>query len=138
LFRSIFEAYAKGPSSSKQARTMILIACGVVAFTVLTTGVLYGYYLLANAEGELGLWLDDPSIPAMLVALSVFGYFTYRAKVWAAVILLINQAFDVLVLVMDSSGGVGFITVFKVIIYIGAVQATWYLRNSTKNPEEDA
>lgn len=138
MAHDIMESYIKGPDSIDQARTMILVACVVVVFTMVATSAMYGYSLLSPIEGELGRLLDDPTIPIVLVLLAVFGYFTYKEKVWAAIMLLVNQLLDIVVIVVDASGGFGILTIAKVIVYVGAIRAAWYLRNQRQLQKQNA
>ncbi len=138
MANNLFDAYIKGPNDIKQAKIQILIACGLVGFTILITAGMYIFSLASVLEGELGELLDDPTIPITLALMAVFGYFTYKEKIWAAAILLINHLLDTLVLVSGASFSFGALTLIKLVIYICAIRAIIYIHKQSKLKEQQA
>jgi len=123
-----FEAFLKGPSEIKQAKQILLTAVILVAFTVTTTIGLLVNNTVSGIGGELGGLLSDPTISITMLVLCVCAFFTLRGSIIAASILLINQLLDLLVLAVSPESSITVISVLKVLIFISAIRAAWYLR----------
>lgn len=117
---------------------MLNIAAGVAAFVVVFTVSIYGYSLLSGINGVLGELLDDPTIPATLAVMAIAAWFTYKAHRWAAVLLLINQLLDLLVIVMGDTTSIGIISLLKLMVFVGAVRASFYLKKNSASVESNA
>jgi hypothetical protein len=135
MIQKTIEAYIYGPKEEIIAKRMILITCALVAFSIISTAGMYAYYLLVGHKSELGALLNDPTVPVTLLLLAAFGFLTYKEKIWAAIILLLNQLLDLLVLFQSSASSIGIITVVKILIYVGAIRAIWYLTKQKKSTE---
>jgi hypothetical protein len=130
---SIFEAFIKGPSDIGQAKKMIMVACCLVIFTIILTGGFYIYSMLWGLDGELRSIMEDPTIPITLLVMATCAFFTFKESIIAASILLLNQSLDFLVLLTGASASGVVITIFKFLIYIGAIRAILYIRQAKKS-----
>ena len=135
--QNIFEAYIRGPKTASTAKLMLLIAAVVAAFVVVLTGAIYVYVLVSGLDGVLGDLLSDPTIPATLAVMAIAAWFTYKAHRWAAVLLLINQLLDLLFVATSDESSVGIISLLKLLVFVGAVRASFYLKNSSTDVASD-
>ncbi len=135
--QNIFEAYIRGPKDTIAAKLMLNIAAGVAAFVVVFTVLIFCYSLLFGINGVLGELLDDPTIPATLTVIAIAAWFTYKAHRWAAVLLLINQLLDMLVIVMGDTTSVGIVSLLKLMVFVGAVRASFYLKKNSAYVESN-
>lgn len=135
--QNIFEAYIRGPKDTIAAKLMLNIAAGVAAFVVVFTVLIYCYSLLFGINGVLGELLDDPTIPATLTVIAIAAWFTYKAHRWAAVLLLINQLLDMLVIVMGDTTSVGIVSLLKLMVFVGADRASFYLKKNSAYVESN-
>lgn len=129
MCRSIWGAFVKGPSNEKVAKKMILIAVVAVAITAISVlfDVRYSYFI---GRDNLGLQAFLKSFEFILVGMmTVVGYFTYRQKLWAAIISLLNEISDVLITLLLSRAP-SLISLVEIIIFIGAIRAIFYLKKT--------
>jgi hypothetical protein len=133
MSQNFIEVVTQGPKDIESAEKVIKISVYVtVIVALLTVGLaIAGFYQSSN-DPKLDYLLDPYSLLDGIL-LSIFAFFLYKRKLWAAIALVLHQTAGFAVLWIEFNKFPGVIPIFKIILYISAIRGI-YLINSINSP----
>jgi len=135
--QNFFEIVTQGPKDIESAEKVIKISVYVTIIVALLMGgfAIAAFYQTSN-DPKLDYLLDPYSLLDVIL-LSVFAFFLYKRKLWAAIALVLHQIFGFAVLWIEFNKFPGVIPVFKIILYISAARGIYLINNSTPEITEE-
>jgi hypothetical protein len=130
MSQSLFKAVFEGPNDVFMAKRIINVAVIVSAIAILISLVFVVAGFFTKSTNEVITYAMDPWILADIIVATVFTFFLYKRRIWAAIVLSILVVIDMLVFYIEFERIPSALALLKLLIFIGGVKAILFLNKA--------